>query len=108
MPSRAPARARRGGRPQGGYMPVPSTRTMAALAYERGEEFDPGVPPLTAALVEDLTLVGGAPPIEGELSAPQRRPQRDRDRRATDAAGPSWFSAADLRAKAFGRADRAL
>jgi hypothetical protein len=89
-------------------MPVPSTRTMAALAYERGEEFDPGVPPLTAALVEDLALIGGARPIEGELSALERRRHRDRERRATHAAVPSWFSADDLVPTAFERAHRLI
>jgi len=81
---------------------------MAALAYERGEEFDPGVPPLTAALVEDLTLIGGARPIEGELSALERRRQRDRERRATYAAVPSWFWADDLVPTAFDAAHRFL
>ena len=89
-------------------MPVPSTRTMAALAFERGEEFDPGVPPLTAAIVEDLALIGGARPIEGELSALERRRRRDRERRAAYAAVPSWFSADDLVPTAFERAHRLI
>src|SRR4051812_49970077 len=101
MPSRAPSTARREGRPQGGYMPVPSTRTMVALAFERGEEFDPGVPPLTASLVEDLALIGGARPIEGELSGLERRRRRERERREAYAAVPSWFSADDLVPTAF-------
>jgi hypothetical protein len=82
-------------------MPVPSPRTMAALAYERGEEFDPGLPSLTAALVEDLALIGAARPIECELSALERRRRRDRERRAAYAAVPSWFSADDLVPTAF-------
>ena len=85
-------------------MPVPSTRTMAALAYERGEEFDPGVPPLTAALIDDLTLIGGARAIECEPPARERRRRRDRDRRAALAAVPSWFSVDDLVPTAFERA----
>ena len=89
-------------------MPVPSTRTMAALAFDRGEEFDPGVPPLTAALVEDLTLIGGARPLECELSALERRRRRDRLRRATYAAVPSWFSVEDLVPAAFERAHRLI
>src|SRR3954471_14607455 len=108
MPSRAPDRARRGGRPQGGYMPVPSPRTLAALAYERGEEFDPGVPPLTAAVVDDLTLIGGARAIECELTALERRRRRDRERRAAYAAVPDWFSIDDLVPTAFERARRLL
>jgi hypothetical protein len=89
-------------------MPVPSTRTMAALAFERGEEFDPGVPALTAALAEDLALVGAARPIVCELSALERRRRRDRDRRAAYAAVPSWFSADDLVPTAFDAAHRLI
>ena len=87
-------------------MPVPSPRMLSALAYERGEEFDPGVPPLTAALMDDLTLIGGARAIECELSALERRRRRDRERRAAYAAVPSWFSADDLVPTAFDRAGR--
>ena len=87
-------------------MPVPSTRTMVALAYERGEEFDPGM--LTAAIAEDLTLIGGARPIEGQLSALERRRRRDRARRAAYAAVPEWFSVDDLVPSAFERAQRLM
>ena len=87
-------------------MPVPSTRTMVALAYERGEEFDPGM--LTAAIAEDLALIGAARPIEGELSALERRRRRDRERRAAYAAVPSWFSADDLVPTAFDAAHRLI
>ena len=87
-------------------MPVPSTRTMVALAYERGEEFDPGM--LTAAIAEDLTLIDGARPIEGELSALERRRRRDRERRAAHAAVPSWFSVDDLVPTAFDAAHRLI
>lgn len=87
-------------------MPVPSPRTMAALAYERGEEFDPGVPPLTAALIDDLTLIGGARAIECEPPARERRRRRDRERRAAYAAVPSWFSVDDLVPTAFESARR--
>src|SRR4051812_49679288 len=106
MPSRAPGRALRGGRPQGGYMPVPSPRTLCALAYERGEEFDPAMPALTAGLVEDLSLIGGARAIECEESALERRRRRDRERRAAYAAVPEWFSVDDLVPTAFDRAHR--
>src|SRR4051812_9236895 len=108
MPSRAPARERREGRPQGGYMPVPSPRTMAALAYERGEEFDPGMPTLTAALAEDLSLIGGARIIECEASALERRRRRDRERRAAYQVVPDWFSVDDLVPTAFEHARRLL
>ena len=89
-------------------MPVPSPRTMAALAYDRGEEFDPGMPALTAALVEDLTLIGGARAVECEPPALERRRRRDRERRAAYAAVPSWFSADDLVPTAFERARRLI
>jgi hypothetical protein len=89
-------------------MPVPSTRTMAALAFERGEEFDPGVPPLTASLVEDLALIGTAGPLECGVSALERRRRRERERRAAYAAVPSWFSADDLVPTAFERAHRLI
>jgi hypothetical protein len=36
-----------------------SPRTLAALAYERGEEFDPAASP-TPALVQDLSLAAPA------------------------------------------------
>ena len=39
-----------------------STRAMAALAYERGEEFDPAMMP-TPELVEDLGSAMGAMPL---------------------------------------------
>ena len=87
-------------------MSVPSTRTMAALAYERGEEFDPAMPAVTTALVEDLTLIGGARAVECELSALERRRRRERERRAAYAAVPSWFSVDDLVPTAFDRARR--
>ena len=40
-------------------MRTPSIRTMAALAYERGEEFDPAAAP-TPALVEWLAAASAA------------------------------------------------
>src|SRR4051794_40723603 len=101
MPSRALDRAWREGRPEGGYMPVPSPRMLSALAYDRGEDFDPGVPALTPALVEDLSLIGGARAIEREPPAWERRRRRDRERRAAYAAVPSWFSVDDLVPTAF-------
>jgi hypothetical protein len=89
-------------------MPVPSPRMLSALAYERGEEFDPGMPALTPALVEDLSLIGGARPIECELSALDRRRRRDRERRAACAAVPTWFSVDDLVPTAFESAHRLI
>jgi hypothetical protein len=89
-------------------MPVPSPRILSALAYDRGEDFDPGMPALTAALVEDLSLIGGARMIECELSALERRRRRDRKRREAYQAVPDWFSVDDLVPTAFERARRLL
>jgi hypothetical protein len=38
-----------------------STRTLSALAYERGEEYDPSQPPVTAELIDELGLFERAP-----------------------------------------------
>jgi hypothetical protein len=89
-------------------MPVPSPRMLSTLAYDRGEEFDPGMPALTAALVEDLALIRGARTIECEMSALERRRRRDRARRAAYRAVPEWFSVDDLVPTAFERARRLL
>jgi len=40
-----------------------STRTLSALAYERGEEYDPSLPPVTPGLLEELALFEHAQPI---------------------------------------------
>ena len=87
-------------------MPVPSPRLLSALAYERGEEFDPGM--LTAAIAEDLALIGGARAIECDPPAQERRRRRDRERRAAVAAVPSWFSVDDLVPTAFDREQRLM
>jgi hypothetical protein len=89
-------------------MPVPSPRMLSALAYDRGEEFDPGMPAVTAALVEDLSLIGGARIIECEMATLERRRRRDRERRAAYRAVPEWFSVDDLVPSAFERARRLL
>ena len=73
-------------------MHTPSIRTLTALAYERGEEFDPATTP-TPALLEFLSITATATPIiAGE---PESR-QRDRSAKAPFAAVPDWFSACDL------------
>ena len=73
----------------------PSTRTLAALAYERGEEFDPALTP-TPALVEWLRLGERAVrPLES-VSPYERRRERERQRRATNGRVPGWFGAEDL------------
>ena len=76
-------------------MHTPSTRILSALAYDRGEEYDPGLPP-SPALVEALSLVEHAAAVIGDDGpyehARQRRRERDRERTAI----PDWFSAEDL------------
>jgi hypothetical protein len=71
-----------------------STRILSALAYERGEEYDPG-DPVTPDLLEALSLVEHASPVIGEDGPYERARQRRRERR-TLAAIPDWFSADDL------------
>ena len=71
-----------------------STRDLTALAYERGEEFDPALMP-TPDLIEDLGTAMGAAPLLGEPGSYERRRRRARERR-TDASVPDWFSVDDL------------
>ena len=72
-----------------------STRTMAALAYERGEEFDPALT-ATPALVDELaTWQRAGMPVEAP-SPYERRRARERERRQEVSAVPEWFSLQDL------------
>ena len=71
-----------------------SMRSVAALAYERGEEFDPALMP-TPQLVEDLGSAMGAVALTGEPGSYERRRARERERRML-ARVPEWFSADDL------------
>jgi len=71
-----------------------STRTLSALAFDRGEEYDPGQP-LSESVLADLELVAGAHPIITDMSAADRR-RRDGVQRRTLAAVPDWFSVEDL------------
>ena len=71
-----------------------STRLMAALAYERGEEFDPALMP-TPGLVEDLGVAGSATPVIGEPGSFERRRLRAREQRLLERV-PDWFSADDV------------
>src|SRR3954453_11139161 len=98
----------RGGRPQGGYMPVLSPRRIAALALELGEDFEPGVTPPSAALLESVALMQGAHRVECEPSAHERKRRRERERRAAYAAVPDWFSVDDLVPTAFESARRLM
>jgi hypothetical protein len=58
-----------------------STRALAALAYERGQDRDP-VAVLTAALLDDLSLAREARPLDAEPSAGERERLRRRRARA--------------------------
>jgi hypothetical protein len=76
-----------------------STRTLSALAYERGEEYDPSLPPVTPELLETLSMVEQARPVVGDPGDYERRRQgqRERRRRARELSRiPEWFSAQDL------------
>lgn len=61
-------------------MSVLSTRTLAALAFERGEEFDPALTLPSAPLADDLAQLAGARSVAYALSAAERR-RRERARR---------------------------
>jgi hypothetical protein len=72
-----------------------SIRSAAALAYERGEEFDPGAIP-GPALLELLSTAAHAGTIVPAPSPAERRRLRERERRAALAQVPDWFSPGDL------------
>jgi hypothetical protein len=71
-----------------------STRTLSALAYDRGEDYDPAEP-VCPDLLEALSLVEQARPVIGEDGPYERARQRQRARRETNGI-PAWFSAEDL------------
>jgi hypothetical protein len=71
-----------------------STRTLSALAYERGEEYDPSQP-VAPDLLDTLSLVEQARPIVGEDGPYEKARQRRRERRQLSRI-PDWFSAQDL------------
>ena len=81
-----------------------STRTLSALAYERGEEYDPAVP-VAPDLLETLSLVEQARPVIGEDGPYERARQRRRERRQANGI-PAWFSAEDLIAAPWETAER--
>jgi len=76
-------------------MHTPSTRALCAMAFDRGEEFDPGQPP-APSLLDDLALGASARPIMHGLSPSERRRRRERGARRALASVPDWFSAEDL------------
>jgi hypothetical protein len=72
-----------------------STRTLSALAYDRGEEYDPSLPPFTPELIDELELFERARPIIGDDGPYEKARQRRRERRQLGRI-PDWFSAQDL------------
>ena len=75
-------------------MHTPSTRILSAIAYDRGEEYDPAEV-ITPGLLEALSLVEQARPVIGEDGPYERARLRRRERREADGI-PAWFSAEDL------------
>jgi hypothetical protein len=57
-----------------------SIRTLSALAYDRGEEYDPAEP-VAPDLLEALSLVEQARPVIGEDGPYELARQRQRERR---------------------------
>lgn len=88
-------------------MRTPSIRTLAAIAYERGEEFDPALM-LSSALAEQLDgMTTEGTTVFVSCSSPDARRCRQRtgpseadgqeDLDVTDEnEAPSWFEAGDL------------
>jgi hypothetical protein len=78
-------------------MRTPSIRTLAAIAYERGEEFDPALM-LSPALAEQLDSSTVTGTTDFALSpADERRGRREAGRGETDEnEAPPWFEASDL------------
>ena len=77
---------------------------VRALAYDRGEEYDPA-DPVAPNLLEALSLMERARPIIGEDGPYDRARQRRRERRQANGI-PAWFSAEDLIAASWETAQR--
>jgi hypothetical protein len=71
-----------------------STRTLSALAFDRGEEYDPAMA-VCPRLLEDLALIEHARPVIGEDGPYELARQRARERREANGI-PEWFAAEDL------------
>ena len=87
-------------------MHTPSTRMLPALAYDRGEEYDPAQP-VCPDVLELLSLVERARPLIGE-DGPYERARRRRRERCEANGIPAWFSAEDLIAAPWETADGLL
>jgi len=85
-----------------------STRALAALAFERGEEFDPALTLPSAPLAEDLALLAGARALICEVSPMERRRRRERARRAACTAMPAGIPIDDRAPAAHRRPPRPI
>jgi len=86
-------------------MHTPSTRTLSALAFDRGEDYDPAQP-VCPDLIDTLALIEHAAPVIGEEGPYERARRRARERRQLNGI-PEWFCAEDLLAAPWERS-RAL
>jgi hypothetical protein len=75
-------------------MHTPSTRILSALAFDRGEEYDPAMS-VAPDLLDTLALIEHAAPVLGEEGPYERARRRARERRQLNEI-PEWFSAEDL------------
>lgn len=71
-----------------------STTTLSALAYDRGQEYDPSQP-LAPELLQTLSLVEHAALVIGDDGPYERARQRRRERHQLSRV-PEWFGAQDL------------
>lgn len=79
---------------------TPSIRTLAAIAYERGEEFDPALM-LSPALAELESSITSGTTVFASCSSPDARRRRQETGRCgiddeDENEAPSWFEAGDL------------
>ena len=85
-----------------------STRALAALAFERGEEFDPALTLPSAPLADDLALLAGARPLLCDASPAERRRQRERACRRGDSNERSAVAPNEIPVAARSRSPRAI
>ncbi len=83
---------------------TPSIRTLAAIAYERGEEFDPALmlSPKLAEQLQDSGTTAVATDFAPLYPLDERGRRHESGRCGTLAeAAPSWFEASDLAPQPF-------
>ncbi|MGB0092107.1 MAG: hypothetical protein WBP81_06190 [Solirubrobacteraceae bacterium] len=71
-----------------------STRVLSALAFDRGEEYDPAQP-ICPSLLEDLEPARARRPGDRRARTVRARPPT-RPRTPAAESDPAWFSAEDL------------